>query len=82
MDVMVRLSGEHSLDKVLDIAKHNSESVVGGSRACKRFDLDTLHDGGQISPGWAIEDCFEGALVDAGGSVTRHPDCQWRRKPQ
>lgn len=59
VDMMVGLSGEHSLHKILDIAKDNSETFGRWSRAGERFDLNTLHDGGQALPWWAIEDCLE-----------------------
>jgi hypothetical protein len=70
--MVIGLRGEHGLDEVLDVAKDNSESFARCSRACEGFDLDTLYDGSQALAGRAIEDCLEGALINAGRSVGRH----------
>lgn len=72
MDKVIRLGGEHSLDKILDVAENHSKSFCGRGRVCKRLDLDALHDGSKSLACWSIEDCFERALVDTRGCIARH----------
>ncbi len=72
VDVVICLSGKHSLHEVLDIAEDDAKPFAGRGGACQWLDLDALHDRSQRLSRRTIEYCFEGALIDAGSRVACH----------